>query len=255
VRLGPLRLTALRSEATVTRAANGDLARRSDFTAGLSVGDTAVSVGNDGVVMAGSNVPVAGVEPLTAALGEAGLSLEYLQAHETDDGVVSAGLVVKSVRQVEGVGTGVVVTTMTIGRTAVSAGRTVPVGGELGELPADVAPLDDAPGESAALSSVEPGQSVQPQPGPKATPGATTRASGTLQTDPPTFPEATVPALEASPPGSEPTQVGSGTMAATPTAPTPSGRFRSVYPLLAAAGFVTVVGQHGLRILVQRGLG
>jgi hypothetical protein len=268
VRLGPLQLTALRSEATVTRAADGEVRRRSDFTARLSVGDTTVRLGNGGVVVAGSEVPLAGVEPLKAALDQAGLSLEYLQAHDTDDGVVSAGLVVKSARPVEGVGTGVVTTTMTVGRTAVSAGRTAPVGGELGELPVE---SGDAPGtptaETAGPGPADPGRvsaELAPAAGPvvagpadRATTGAALGSgAGALLSPSGATAEGGGHSSAADSPGAEQTpRPEVETAAAGTERPAVPGRFRSVYPLLAAAGVVTVFGQHGIRILVQRGLG
>jgi hypothetical protein len=273
VRLGPLQLTALRSEATVTRAANGEVRRRSDFTARLSVGDTTVRLGNGGVVVAGSEVPVAGVEPLTAALDQAGLSLEYLQAHDTDDGVVSAGLVVKSVRPVEGVGTGVVTTTMTVGRTAVSAGRTAPVGGELGELPVESGDAPGAPsagtagpgpaGPGPASADLAPAAGrAGAGPADRSTSGAAlgSGAGALLSPSGGTASGATAEggghSSAADSPGAEQTPRPEVETAAAGTGrPGVPGRFRSVYPLLAAAGVVTVVGQHGIRILVQRGLG
>ncbi|MDQ2649089.1 MAG: hypothetical protein M3Z03_06010 [Actinomycetota bacterium] len=127
VDVGPLlQLGGVRSSATVTQDADGDLDRSTEFSvASLSVLGTQLRVTNDGIELAGINLPVGlgsvldPVQQLLAALQDQGTSIRFVDATETTDGVISAGLIVESTFDL-GVNGIVATVTITLGRTFAS---------------------------------------------------------------------------------------------------------------------------------------
>ena len=124
VDVGPLvQLAGIRSSATVVQGADGDLERSTELTvASLSVLGTQLKVTPDGIELAGVNLPgglgavLDPVQDLLAALQDQGTSIRFVEATETPEGVISAGLVVESEFDT-GVNGIVATATMTLGRT------------------------------------------------------------------------------------------------------------------------------------------
>jgi hypothetical protein len=84
-------------------ASGGSVERTSAFTvAGLELLGQAVAVTADGLQLAGTDVPLGldpsiALAPLLGVLATQGVTLEFVPAHETDDSITSAGLVVTTV--------------------------------------------------------------------------------------------------------------------------------------------------------------
>jgi hypothetical protein len=98
---GPLAIGRVVSTASATLLADGTVQRASRLElSGLRIGDQTVGLTSGGFVAPGSGVPFpAGVqEQLRAALATAGITVEFLPEHQTDDGIVSAGLRIRSER-------------------------------------------------------------------------------------------------------------------------------------------------------------
>jgi hypothetical protein len=94
VAIGPLTLGRVTARSAVRRAPGADPSRETSFAAtGLMVGETAVALTPDGLVVAGTTTP-ASASPLQPVLDAAAVSVRPLNAETTPDGVVSAGLVV-----------------------------------------------------------------------------------------------------------------------------------------------------------------
>ena len=64
---------------------------------GLSIADQTVGFGPEGLVVAGTKVPVPDTDPVRKALEQAGITLRYLEVADSPDGIVSAGLMVTQV--------------------------------------------------------------------------------------------------------------------------------------------------------------
>lgn len=94
VTFGPLALGRITARSVVRRAPGADPVRETSFAAtGLMIGDAAVALTPDGLVVAGTTTPVS-ASPLQPILDGAGISVRSLAVESTPDGVVSAGLVV-----------------------------------------------------------------------------------------------------------------------------------------------------------------
>ena len=123
----------VRSSAHVQRGSDGALDRTSDFSvASLTVLGQRLRLGPEGLELAGVTVPGgldAALEPLAAlldALAGQGIELRVLEAQDTVDGVVSAGLQLTQ-RLDTGINGILATLTVTVGRLAVSiAGGTAP---------------------------------------------------------------------------------------------------------------------------------
>jgi hypothetical protein len=96
---GVLRIGAVRSTASATRTAGGEVRRQSSLVVdGLAVGDTPVGFADGGLVLPGNATPLPGDGPLAEALHQAGLSVQRVDAVETSEGVIAAGLRVTQVQ-------------------------------------------------------------------------------------------------------------------------------------------------------------
>lgn len=94
VTIGPLVLGHVAARSTSTRAVGAEVTRDAalDVT-GMTVGGIGVQLTGDGLVLAGTTIPVAG-SPLQEVLDGAGISVRFVAEEKTADGIVSAGLVV-----------------------------------------------------------------------------------------------------------------------------------------------------------------
>lgn len=127
VDLGPLaQISGVRSTATVTQGADGELERSTEFTvASFSVLGTQLRVTKTGIELAGVNIPgglgaaLDPVQKLLQALEEQGTSIRFIDAQETSEGVISAGVVVQNTFDT-GINGIVATVTMTLGRTFAS---------------------------------------------------------------------------------------------------------------------------------------
>lgn len=143
--LGPLvQLAGIRSSATVSQGADGELERATDFSvASLSVLGTPLRVTPDGIELAGINLPLDlgavldPVQALLSALEGQGTSIRFLDETETEEGVISAGLVVESTFDT-GINGIIATVSLTFGRTFASVSNAARGGlGGDGVLPSD----------------------------------------------------------------------------------------------------------------------
>ncbi|MGH9004821.1 MAG: hypothetical protein ACRDYV_16995, partial [Acidimicrobiia bacterium] len=117
VTIGPLVLGRVTAGSEATRDGAGALTRASSFEAGaLTVDGVGVRLTPEGLVVGETNVPVE-ASPLQPVLDEARISLRYLAPRDTEDGVISAGLVVSKVQDLPGAITPVVAS-FTFGRAS-----------------------------------------------------------------------------------------------------------------------------------------
>ena len=136
VTIGPLTLGRIAARSVVRRAPGAEPERETSFTAtGLMVGDAAVGLTPEGLVVAGTTMPVS-ASPLQPVLDGAGISVQSLAVEATPDGVVSAGLVVTRSQELPTAISPVTVT-YTFGRALAAVS---PVAIE------PVAPVDSLPG-------------------------------------------------------------------------------------------------------------
>lgn len=151
ISLGPVVLGGVTSSVTVTRTAAGLKRSSSIHAVKASVAGTPISVDDRGITIAGTNVKLDDVKPLQDALAEQHVTLTFLAARKTPDGVVSPGLVL----------TGVV----PVPPNPAVAADTVKVTLVLGQVSADVAgeAFDDAvppvmtPSGSGPAGAADPG--------------------------------------------------------------------------------------------------
>lgn len=242
VDLGPLlTVSGVRGVAEVVQTASGERQRSTEFSvASLVVLGQALRVTPDGIEFAGVEVPIGpggargGADSLLAALEQQGVTLRFVDATETADGVISAGLVITR-RFDDGLNGAVVTVQTTVGRTFAATSNTArpPLPNlDFGDLPAEEwpgsFPADPAPsGGDAGFGAL-----------PSSPPDTTAGARGSdLSTDLPT-----PPAIAGVPgdPGSA-GDLGAGPVAGLQPARgltpdrTDAGRF---YPVLIVSGAV-----------------
>ena len=191
--LGPLvQLGGVRSSSTVIQGADGALERSTDFSvASLSVLGIGLRVTRDGIELAGVNLPgglgaaLDPVQQLLATLQERGTTIRFVDATETTDGIISAGLVVTSTFDT-GINGIVATASMTFGRTFASVSN-VARGSSEPEVPegtVELGGLDPGLGSPVDLPSVG-GAPSAPLPGSGRVEGGTERISALVpdQTD------------------------------------------------------------------------
>jgi hypothetical protein len=138
---GPLTIGRVVSTASVTLLADGTLRRKSGLElSGIRIGDQTVGLSSSGFVAPGTGMPFpAGAQDqLRSALAGGGMTVEFLPEHQTDDGVVSAGL---RIRQERDMPNGHDALTWVIGQSTASA-----VGGVIHDS-------GDSPNETAVGAS------------------------------------------------------------------------------------------------------
>jgi len=124
---------------------------------GVSILGQQVAVTDKGLVVAGTTVPLPDGSPLRQALDSAGIDLLYLAAEQdpAKGAIVAPGLQITVTTPLpEGVGTGTVVTTLTLGQAFAATSRT-------GDTPASV--VDEGP-PVPSEDVTEPTGSVAPPP-------------------------------------------------------------------------------------------
>ena len=153
VKVGPVEILGFSSTAKVHRAATGEPERSSSMSfSAMKIAETAVGVRDGKFVVAGTTAPLDGFAPVQKALADAGLTVEFVDATNTDDGVVSPGIQITRRQPAEAAGTTMVVR-YTLGRTLAAGKPEAGSGGGL-ELPSDFAPpggdFTPAPGPTPA---------------------------------------------------------------------------------------------------------
>ena len=93
--VGPIALGRVTSAAKVTRGGGGEPRREQSLeVGGLTIAGQGLAIGPRGLSLPGAAVPLPDTHPLRAVLERAGVSVQYLEATETPDGVVAPGLLV-----------------------------------------------------------------------------------------------------------------------------------------------------------------
>jgi hypothetical protein len=161
-------MRGVRSAAQVVQTAGGERKRSSEFSvASLVVLGQALRVTPAGLELAGLNVPVGGgagsIDSLLKSLEEQGVSLRFLAATDTADGILSAGLLVS--RKFDAANGAVTTVQSTIGRTYAATANTArplpklgdfPAGDGLGTFPSGGGVSPPAPGSDAPPGSLSP---------------------------------------------------------------------------------------------------
>ena len=253
---GPVRITGFTSESTVRRSGSDAKANRkaSSSAATFSVGDVAVALTDHGVVLAGTTIPAESFAPVRDALKQAGFTMRFVEAVQTDDGVVAPGLEIS--RPVDIPGGGQVLVTYTLGWAAAFAtlggtAPSLPVGSEpsLGTDPmAGAVPgssIDATPPLAGGIDSSS-GSSVAPV-------GAPNRGFGTAGSagwTPEQAPDVVAPAPVAPAQTSEPSD-GFASLASTAPPGTTISSW-GLYPITVLAGAVFVLAAQLRRLLAAK---
>lgn len=117
---GVLRIGQVDAKAKVTRTPGADPTREANFVInGVSIAGTAVGFSDKGFTFAGTNTPIPQGNPLTEALKQAKIDVQYLARVDNPDGVVSPGLVIRQEQATPGGPT--MVLRYTFGQMAASA--------------------------------------------------------------------------------------------------------------------------------------
>ena len=116
---GPVKVKGFVSKAQVTRSPGGEPQRSSSMEfASMTIGDTPISMRGGGLVVGGTTVPFDGFKPVQEALKQAGVTIEVLQATDTEDGVLAPGFQITRQQEFPG---GTLNVTYTLGRTLAAA--------------------------------------------------------------------------------------------------------------------------------------
>jgi len=184
--LGELTVSGLVARAAVDH--DGETTRSTDFAIGriqvgdpLGIGSVSLGVGPDGLFVADTvaPLPVAGV--LESVFEPAGFEVEYLEAVETETGVVSAGLKISTVVPVESAGSDVDVS-FVLGRVSASINVAAPPAPSVAAGPVvDVAPPMTASAGAAVSPPIEGGAVLSDS---AVAPPVTTRAATTVEPTP-----------------------------------------------------------------------
>jgi hypothetical protein len=95
VNAGPLRISGLRSAATLTRHADGTIGRDSQLTvASASISGLPISIGAAGITVASTAIPMPGAGSLRDLLTGSGIDVHVLAGESTDASVTSPALVI-----------------------------------------------------------------------------------------------------------------------------------------------------------------
>jgi hypothetical protein len=270
LKVGPVEVLGFKSQAKVTRAAGGEPQRSSSMQfSAMKIGDTPVGVRDGVFVVAGTTVPLKDFAPVQKALADAGVSVELVQATDTDDGVVAPGIQITRKQEAAAAGTTMVVR-YTLGRSLaaakIEAGAASPAldlgttpdlsspGGDIGPAPApaDTPPADTtAPASASALSTLPDstaGSSAGFSSGSGFSAGATgssNSAGADLSSAPASDTAAPAPAEAA---GSVDASLAMAPVATGPIAPLSSWSF---FPMMLLAGAAVAVVALGRKILVR----
>lgn len=165
---GDLIIGSVFSRARVSQAVGAQRERATEFVAtGFKIAGKAFGVTAQGLVYPDGKTPLPSSDPVRALLGQAKTSVRYVDAEQTPEGIISAGVAVTTVQPIPGTGKEGTFT-VTLGRSFASAQV---AGGEEGSSQAGLP--GDTPGASQADSmTTTPGEST-----PSPTPGPTSGAS------------------------------------------------------------------------------
>jgi hypothetical protein len=264
VKVGPVEILGFTSTAKVRRTASGEPERSSAMTFGaMKVADTAVGVRDGQFVVAGTTVPLDGFAPVQKALADAGVTVEFVQETDTDDGVVSPGIQITRRQPAEAAGTEMIVR-YTLGRTLAAAAPEAGAGPGL-ELPAsdfgppaaDVGPAD---GSAETLpADTTPVADPISAPLPDTTAAASSRFASGLSSGSAESGMVAGADLSAAPPSdlagapAEPAALVDTALASTPVATGPIAPLSSwsFFPMMLLAGAAVAVVALGRKILVR----
>jgi hypothetical protein len=235
---GPLRISGLRSAATLTRHADGTITRDRVLTvASASISGIPISIGADGITVANTAIPIPGAGSLHDLLRGSGIDVHVLAGESTDTSVMSPALVITtpftSLTDKPGKATYV------IGRAAAlldvvtprspSDRRRAPPGAPSSAPPTAIVPAEPTAGSVTSTPIVTPFAPAE---------GST--VSPTLGRDPSPVP--TAPGSIAREPGRSPSLLG------TPIA----WQLRNIYLAFVIAALVLTAGNAALRHLGVR---
>ena len=148
---GVLRIAQVDAKAKVTRTPGGEPAREANFIInGVSIAGQAVGFSDKGFTIAGTNVPLPQGNPLTEALKQAKISVQYLARVDNPDGVVSPGLVIRQEQATPGGPT--MVFRYVFGQMAASA----TVSGSPTSIGDVLPPLDTGPSDTQVIGGETP---------------------------------------------------------------------------------------------------
>jgi hypothetical protein len=171
---GSLRISGMRSAATLTRRADGTIKRDNELTvASASISGTPISIGGGGITAANTAIPIPGAGSLGDLPIGSGIAVRVLAGQSTDTSVMSPALVITTpfTSLTDKPGTA----TYVIGRASAFLDLVAP------RLPPTaIAPAAAVPGAStpiAATSVPAAGSTVSPSPGGNAAP---VRATGSI---------------------------------------------------------------------------
>jgi hypothetical protein len=239
---GPLRLSGLRSAATLTRHADGTITRHSELTvASASISGIPVSVGADGITVANTATPIPGAGSLRDLLRGSGIDVHVLAGESTDTSVMSPALVITTpfTSLTDKPGTA----TYVIGRAAALLDVVTPRSPSVGRArpfpPSSAPPTAIVPAEPTA-GSVPSTPIVTPF-----APAERLTVSPTLGRDPGPVP--TAPGSIAREPGRDPSLLGRSLLG-TPIA----WQLRTIYLAFVIAALVLTAGNAALRHLGVR---
>src|SRR5438067_996106 len=237
---GVLRIGAVRSTASATRTAGREVQRRSSLVVdGLAVGDTPVGFADGGLVLPGRATPLPGDEPLAAVLQQAGLSVQRVDAVETSEGVIAAGLRVTQVQTFPDRHRSFVTLTFGQARAQVTA-ETV----ALPELPTSFEPSTPVATGAASPSTVD--LPVEGLTGGSPPVRSGSGASGLPAIGPSSAPKGSEAAVAESPPAALP--LATGSVAGRTRVPDPRTSASGLYLILALSGVLAAGGLQLVRI-------
>ncbi|HZE66867.1 MAG TPA: hypothetical protein VE081_09570 [Sporichthyaceae bacterium] len=152
--VGPLTLAGIRSVAGVISDQTGSLTRSSSFSVDAArIGTLPVGLAPDGFTVAGQPVPAADQKTMNDTLAASGISLTQFPAHQTDTGLVGAGLVVT--QKFDSPQFGATQIAYRIGGVAVSLQASAPLGASTSA--ATPAAPATVPGAALGLGALNPG--------------------------------------------------------------------------------------------------
>jgi hypothetical protein len=161
---GPLRIASVVSSARVTRQPDAEPERKSTLqVSGVSVDGQAFGFSEQGFVMGESTTPLPSSDPLLTALKAAGITMTYLKAETTPNGIIAPGLRIVMAQAIPGSQTTGTLS-LTLGRAQASvAASTESVGLPSEQATAPVTGPDTAaPVAAPAAPPTDPAGTVDP---------------------------------------------------------------------------------------------
>jgi hypothetical protein len=124
--LGAVTIGSVHGDASVIFRSDGTMSRASHLSIlGMTVAGTSVGLSDQGLVLAGTTVPLASTDALNSILRAENIRLDYVAAHTIGDGVISAGLQITTAQNLPDVGAAT--STYTLGLDTASGQRVVAV--------------------------------------------------------------------------------------------------------------------------------